>query len=226
MAEESRPARRQKKKNSQAGLGGCPSSPGCPASRRDTSCQDLADLDEITGRPREPTTQESSEGHCGGPGTNTVPTKTVLFFFVWWFWIVCVSLGELRSVQSVSATVNLMHSYCARLLIVPQVALFSNFPTGVFHSSATSERKGLISHLFPPPNPTTSKQKTNNAMATQVGFDVTCKRAKTTNVTSCTHVGVRPSGQLNPCAMTKETRPDPGTHSSLRLFSQTHHRAH
>ena len=105
--------------------------------------------------------------HCEGPGTNTVPTKTVFNFFAWWFWIACVSLGKLRSVQSVSATVNLMHSYCTRLLIVPQVALFSYFPTGVFRSSATSERKGLISHLLPSPKPhdkqTENKQRHGHA---------------------------------------------------------------
>ena len=100
------------------------------------------------------------------------------------------------------------------------------FQVAFFVPTQQVNAKALSLTCFPPSNLTTSKQKTNTAMATQVGFDVICKSAKTTNVTSCTHVGVRPSGQPNTCAMTKEIRPDLGTRSSLRLFNQTHHRAH
>ena len=65
-----------------------------------------------------------------------------------------------------------MQSYCARLLIVPQVALSSNFPAGVFRSNATSECKGLISHLFPSPKPhdkqTENKQRHGHTWSASV----------------------------------------------------------
>ena len=82
-----------------------------------------------------------------------------------------VSLGELRSVQSVSATVNLMQSYCSRLLIFHYVVLFfqpwcSFVPT----QQVNGEAFKVISHFFHSPNPTTSKQQPNNAMAMQGGL--------------------------------------------------------
>ena len=154
--------------------------------------------------------------------------------FVWWFWIVCVSLGEIRFVHSLSETVSLMQSDCARWLMTVDPSLncvvFSCVPASAFRSNTAIERRGLVSHsLFPPtisPNPTTHTQKPSTAVAMRFGFDVICNHAEHKHRFSDTHEpGHCRCIHVNQTYVQAQNRPDPGMQNSLRLFSWPHHRS-
>ena len=109
----------------------------------------------------------------------------------------CISLGEIRFVHSVSETVILMQSYCTRSLIFPRIAwCFPAFQQVFFVPTQQVNAEALSLTPFPSPNPTTHMQNQPPLWPCDLVFDVICKHAEYTNIASRTHVNPATSAAL------------------------------